>query len=276
MYYLVFLDMKKTVGLIFLCVLFFCTSTVTAQIVTGRQKNSTKTVSVAKSPFKNARKGGRNTLPRGVQDKFLNIGFGLGIANPGMDLKFEQNAGMGYTAHLYQHILFKGQPTLGAGLYISQTFLPVNKSTYTTRFKHLEAATTPPWAITSVMASGLFNFTLQERVSAQIITNAGIVLASVPKTTALYYDTLLIPSLGYVRKDYSYSNISFFSVGWSAGFLFQFLYALRSNIEAKAGFEWQYMRIKYNREWTLPEPKTEQMLQQFRLLNFHIGIAFSF
>lgn len=256
----------------FLC----CTQQLVAQIVTGRQKNSTKTVSVAKSPFKNARMGGRNTLPRGIQDKLINIGFGFGIANPGMDLKFEQNTTMGYTGHLYEHLLFKGQPTLGAGLYISQSILPVNKSAYSQRFKYPDGVSTPPWAITSIMASGLFNFTLQQRVSAQIITNAGMVVTSVPKTTAMYFDTLLVPSLGYVRKDYSYSNTSSLKVGWSAGFLFQFLYALHSNIEAKAGFEWQYMRVKYNREWTLPESKTEELLQQFRLLNFQVGLAFSF
>lgn len=268
--------MQKTVLLTLLSIFLFCHTIAEAQIVTGRQKNSTKTVSVAKSPFKNARKGGRNTLPRGIQGKLINIGFGFGMANPGMDLKFEQNATIGYTGHLYQHILFKGKPALGAGLFLSQTVLPVNKSAYSQRFKYPDAVSTPPWAITSIMASGLFNFTLQQRVNAQIMTNAGAILTSVPKTTALYFDTLLVPSLGYVRKDYSYSNNTSFQIGWTAGFVFQFLYALHSNVEAKAGFEWQYMRVKYNREWLLPEPKTEELLQQFRLLNFHIGLAFSF
>lgn len=268
--------MKKTLLLFLLSIFIFCLQEASSQIVTGRQKKSTKTVTAAKSPFKNARKGGRNTLPQGIKDKKINFGLGLGIASPGMDLKFDESATMGYTGHFYAHWLFKGQPTLGAGIYYNHFILPVDQKKYALRFKYSDVVSTPAWSMNTIAASGLFNFTLEERISAQIITNAGMVIATVPQTSAIYYDTLLVPSLGYVRQNYSYTNISTSSIGWTAGFSFNFLYAIHSNIEAKAGFEWQYMRVKYNREWTLPEVKTEQYLQQFRLLNFQLGIAVSF
>lgn len=268
--------MKKTI-LILLCLFFIIFSQESfAQIVTGRQKQSTKTQNVAKSPFKNARKGGRNTLPKGIKDKMLNFGVGFGIANPGIDLKVEEKATLGYTGHFYAHWLFKGNPTLGIGFFYNHYTMPVNNKNYASRFNYYDVLSTPAWSLNSFMASGLFNFTLQERISAQLIANTGLIVASIPKTTALYYDTLLVPSLGYVRKDYSYSNQSGTSLGWTAGFSFSFLYALHANIEAKAGFEWQYMRVKYSRDWILPEPKTEDILRQYRMLNVQFGIALSF
>ena len=249
---------------------------VESQVVSGRQKQSTKTVNESKSPFKNARRGGRNTLPRGLKDKKVNIGFNAGLANAGMDLKVEEYAGLGFTGNLYAHYLFQGSPTIGLGFYTNYYLFPVNNRKYSLRYKYPESIKTPNWSIQSFMASSLFNFTIEERLSAQLMTNVGIIYTSIAQTSVQHSDTLFIPSLGYQPVEYSFKNSNSSNIGMTALINFSFAYALSANIEAKAGFEWQYMRVKYNREWYKPEIKNEEIFRQFQSLNAFVGFSINF
>lgn len=251
-------------------------SFVQSQIVTGRQKKSTKTVSEAKSPFKNARRGGRETLPSGLKDKKINIGFGVGIANPGMDLKVEEYASLGLTGNVYAHYLLKGIPTLGIGIYSNYMIFPVNNRNYTLRYKYPELINTPQWSINSFMASCLFNFTIEERISAQLMTNGGIIYTQIPQTTVKHSDTALVAGIGYQLVDYHFANANSSNIGFSALVNFNFAYAISPNVEVKAGVEWQYMRISYTREWYKPEIKQEEIFRQFQSLNALIGLSINF
>lgn len=251
-------------------------SFVQSQAITGRHKKSTKTTSEIKSPFKNARRGGRETLPSGLKDKKINIGFGVGVANPGMDLKVEEYANLGLTGNVYAHYLLKGSPTIGLGIYSNYLIFPVHNRNYTLRYKHPESVTTPMWSINSLMASCLFNFTIEERVSAQLMSNVGIIYTQIPQTTVKHADTALVAGLGYRPVDYQFANANSSNIGFSALVNFHFAYALSRHVEVKAGVEWQYMRISYMREWYKPEIKQEEVFRQFQSLNGVIGLSINF
>jgi hypothetical protein len=247
-----------------------------SQIVSGKQKSSTKTVSEAKSPLKNAKRGGRSVRPRGIQEKKVNLGFGLGASIPSMDFKAEEHALPGGTAHLYLHFLMGKFPKVGLGIYSNAYYSGVNKTKFDSRFKHLQASKTEAWLIQSNMISGLFNFTIKERISAQFMTNAGVALVNTPKNSTNYLDTLLISEIGFTPMEFDFHYDNKMDLGLSAGFAFQFVYALTSSTEFKTGFEWQYIRVKYNKNWTLPEVKSEAIVRQFNLINLQAGFAFSF
>ncbi|MDY0215695.1 MAG: hypothetical protein RBS19_01950 [Bacteroidales bacterium] len=247
-----------------------------SQAVTSPHKKTKKTTSQAKSPIKNARRGGRETLPTGLKDKSWNIGFGTGIANPGMELKAEEYANIGLTGNVYAHFLLKGSPTVGLGIYSNYSIFPVNNRKYALRYKHPESVTTPMWSINSMMASFLFNFTIEERISAQLMTNAGVIYTQIPKTTVKHSDTALVAGYGYQLVEYQFTNANSSNIGFSALVNFNFAYALSPNVEVKAGVEWQYMRISYMREWYKPEIKQEEIFRQFQSLNGIIGLSINF
>ncbi len=247
-----------------------------SQVVSGRQKQSTKTVNESKSPFKNARRGGRDSRPRGLKDKKINFGINFGIANSGMDLKVEEYASLGFTTSAYAHYLLNGNPTIGLGLYSNFTNLAVNNRKYSLRYKYPELVKTPNWSINSFMASSLFNFTIEERISAQLMTNVGIIYAQIPQTLVKHSDTLFLASVGYQPVEYHFANSNNSNIGISAMVNFCFAYAISSNLEVKVGMEWQYMRIAYQREWYKPEIKQEEIFRQFQTLNAIIGLSINF
>ncbi len=233
---------------------------------------------ISKSAKKeNARRGGRNTLPVGVEGKKINIGIGTGVAIPSLSIKSEEHATIGFNTHFYAHYLFGGRNTMGIGLNSNIIFLGTSNASFYNQNPSITFASSSPWLAYTISPSFISNFTIKKRISAQFMINMGLMNVSIPPNMQSYTDTIMRigdPSI-VQNSDYTYKSGT--EKGWFASGAMQFNYALTHNIEARIGLDYYYGRFNYYRILTsYPLLPTEKVTREMKLIDLFAGFAFSF
>jgi hypothetical protein len=232
----------------------------------------------SKSTNKRARKGGRNTLPIGIEGKKINIGLGSGLAIPSLSLKTEEHVTLGSNSHLYAHFLINGRSTYGLGFNTNLIYLGSDVTKFYNENENLTFASASPWTLFTISPSFLFNFTIQQRISAQFIINPGALMCMVPQNRLNFIDS--VSSIGEptiaIKRDYRYQTGM--TTGWFVSGIFQFNYALTRNLEARVGMDYFYGRFNYQRiNITDPlVPLKESTLRELKLIDLFAGISISF
>lgn len=252
-----------------------------AQQKSGKKENSVQNtggVYKSKSTNKKARRGGRNTLPIGIEGKKINIGVGTGIAIPGLSLSTEEHVTLGSNSHLYAHYLINGRSTFGVGINSNFIFLGSNRSNFYSENQNLTYASVKPWSFFTISPSLLINFTIQQRTSGQFLINGGPLMANVPQNKLTFIDSIIMigsPTIG-VKRDYVYQ--SGLSTGWFLSGAFQFNYALSRHLEVRVGLDYFYGRFYYQQiNISNPlAPIKENRLRELKLIDLFTGLAFSF
>jgi hypothetical protein len=268
---------------ILIAVLFFgmVDHSVFAQQKDNKPQNSVSNIGGSyhsKSTNKKARKGGRNTLPIGIEGKKINIGIGSGLAIPSLSLKTDEHVTLGSNSHLYAHYLINGRSTYGIGFNTNLIYLNSDVSKFYIENENLTHASVSPWTLFTISPSFLFNFTIQQRISAQFIINPGALMAMVPQNKLSFIDSVSAigdPTIA-IKRDYLYQTGT--TTGWFVSGIFQFNYALSRNIEARIGMDYFYGRFNYQRiNISNPLlPVNESTLRELKLIDLFAGIAISF
>lgn len=268
---------------ILIAVLFFgmVDHSVFAQQKDNKPQNSVSNIGGSyhsKSTNKKARRGGRNTLPIGIEGKKINIGIGSGLAIPSLSLKTDEHVTLGSNSHLYAHYLINGRSTFGIGFNANLIYLNSEVSKFYVENENLTLASVSPWTLFTISPSFLFNFTIQQRISAQFIINPGALMAMVPQNKLSFIDSVSAigdPTIA-IKRDYLYQTGT--TTGWFVSGIFQFNYALSRNIEARIGMDYFYGRFNYQRiNISNPLlPVNESTLRELKLIDLFAGIAISF
>ncbi len=234
--------------------------------------------SISKSAKKkNARRGGRNTLPVGVEGKKINVGIGTGVAIPSLSIKSEEHATIGFNTQIYAHYLFGGRNTMGIGLNSNIIYLGTSNASFYNQNPSITFASSSPWRAYTISPSFVSNFTIKQRISAQFLINAGLMNVTIPPNMQSFTDTIMtIGAPALVQKsDYLYK--SEIQKGWFASGAMQFNYALTHNIEARIGLDYFYGRFSYYRILTSdPLLPTEKITREMKLIDIFAGFALSF
>jgi hypothetical protein len=231
----------------------------------------------SRSTNKKARRGGRNTLPVGIDGKKINIGIGTGIAIPGLSMQTEEHTTIGNNSHLYAHYLFNTSSTIGLGINANFIALNTNNSKFYDENQNLTVAKSSSWSFFTLGPSFLLNYTIKPRISTQLIINGGAMWAVVPNNNLAFTDS--IQQIGEPTKveyhDYYY--VSGTELGWFLSGTFQFNFALTHNLEARVGVDYFYGRFSYGRfdkkDVTL---KVTNQLRELKLVDIFAGLAISF
>lgn len=232
----------------------------------------------SKSTNKKARKGGRNTLPVGIEGKTINIGMGTGLAIPSLSLKTEEHVTLGSNTHFYAHYLLPGRTTFGIGLNSNIIYLNSNKTSFYNENENLTHASVYPWSVFTISPSVLINFTIQPRISAQFMINAGAMMVMIPSNQLNFVDSISAIGEPTIVKERNYVYQSGMITSWFISGAFQFNYALTRNLEARLGMDYFYGRFNYQRiNMANPlDPTTEKTLRELKLIDLFAGIAISF
>ncbi|MEI6348270.1 MAG: hypothetical protein WCP69_10025 [Bacteroidota bacterium] len=262
--------------LLFIVIIFCFESSVLAQLKKGSLKNSGADYG-SKSTNKKGRKGGRNTLPVGLEGKKINIGLAEGLAIPGLSMQTEEHSTIGSNTSFYAHYVFNGSSTFGIGFNSNIITLGVSSSKFYDNNLNLTLASVSPWQFYTFSPSFLTNFSLTKRASAQFIINSGLLFAKVPLSHLIFTDS--IKTLGeptvVQSRDYLYNTT--LEMGWFVSGGFQFNYALTHNIEARIGVDYLYGRFSYDRIQMNSESLTKsRLLRELKLIDVFTGIAVSF
>lgn len=228
----------------------------------------------ANATDKKARRGGRNTLPVGIDGKKINAGIGVGLAFPGLSMKSMEYASMGRNIHLYAHYVTKNVPTLAFGINANLISLGVNKTRFFAENQKLSNLTAAAWNFNTISPSILANYNLAPRIDAQFMFNTGILLAKIPKIRQTFSDTI-VNTGAVTTQSYQYQEET--KTGWFASAAFQFNYALTRNIEARLGFDYFYGRFSYQKiNLNNPYLNSTKQKRELKLIDFFTGIAVSF
>lgn len=226
---------------------------------------------------KNARRGGRNSMPVGIEGKKINLGFGVGVALPGLSISSEEHATTGLNSHFYAHYLFGKKTTVGVGANVNYIFLGTNNSKFSSENQTITKATTFPWTAYTISPSLIINQTIIPRVSAQFLINGGGLFVNVPQTRLTYTDSINQGGDPTIVIEKSYVYKMGVEKSWFLSGALQFNYALSRNMEARVGLDYFYGRFNYTRinesDITLP---SEKLLREMKLIDVFVGLAFSF
>ncbi len=226
---------------------------------------------------KNARRGGRSTMPVGIEGKKINIGFGAGVALPGLSISSEEHATTGLNSHFYAHYLFGNKTTVGVGANFNYIFLGTNNSKFSSENQTITKATTFPWTAYTISPSFIVNQTIIPRVSAQFLINGGGLFVNVPQNRLTYTDSIKQIGEPTIVVENNYVYKMGIEKSWFVSGALQFNYALSRNMEARIGLDYFYGRFNYTRinesDITLP---SELLLREMKLIDVFVGLAFSF
>jgi hypothetical protein len=226
---------------------------------------------------KNARRGGRITLPVGIEGKKINIGIGSGLAIPSLSMKSEEHATMGINSQLYAHYLFGGRTTMGIGLNTNIIYLGSSNSSFYNQNPSITHAASSPWMMYTISPSFLTNYTIKQRISAQFLINGGLLNVTIPPNQLSFTDSIykIGDPVVVEKRDYTYKTMV--EKGWFVSGALQFNYALTHNIEARVGLDYFYGRFSYSRiETSAPLMPEERYTREMKLIDLFAGFAFSF
>ncbi len=232
----------------------------------------------SKSTDKKAHRGGRNTLPIGIEGKKINIGIGSGLAIPSLSLKTEEHVMLGSNTHFYAHYIINGRSSYGIGINTNFIFLNTDVTKFYNENQNLYHAKVYPWSLFTISPSFLINFSIKPRVSAQFVLNSGALMATIPQSQLNFIDSTsaIGEPVVVVNRDYIYQTGT--QTGWFASGIFQFNYALSRHLEVRAGIDYFYGRFNYQRiNISNPlTPTTEKTLRELKLIDLFGGLAISF
>jgi len=266
---------KKISILILFFAIIFCFSA-NSQTKSGNLKNKGGKVG-SKTVDKNARIGGRETIPHGIDENtILNIGIGSGISFPGLDMLNEEHLAPGSNSHFYIHYLLPKTRNIGVGLNANMMMYNVNNSKFDLDYQNVKKVISPSWNFQTVCPSLFINHKITRRVSAQFLFNAGVMMVQVPKTTVNFSDTLDVTGLAIPETEYLYEHKNTTEIGWSASFGMQFNYLLVQHLELRFGSDFLYGRFNITKNQLLPTLSSEKLLREMKTINVFAGIALNF
>lgn len=226
---------------------------------------------------KNSKRGGRSSLPVGVDGKTINIGFGAGIAMPSLSINTEEHATTGINSHLYAHYLFGNKSTFGLGVNFNSIYLGSKSSKFMQENQNITEANSYPWIVYTASPSLLSNYTITQRISTQFLIQGGGLFVTVPENRLTFTDSIKVIGEPTIVNQKKYVYKTGVENGWFVSGALQFNYALTKNMEARVGLDYFYGRFNYHRinESSLSEP-SEKMLREMKLIDLFVGLAFSF
>ncbi len=268
--------MKKIQFISIIFLVFFGLNNIYSQTKSGKLKNKGGSIG-SRGVNKKAHIGGRETNAHGIdEDRIINIGLGGGVSFPGFDLLNEEHLNIGYSTHFYVHYLLPQSSKIGLGFNANYSSYITNKTKFLNELSNVQEIKTSSWNFTTISPSFLYNYNLNQRLNAQFIFNAGILLVEVPNQSFSYIDTINNVGEATPEIEILYNYTPETKLGWASSLGVQFNYVVFNHCELLLGSNFQYGRFKITRNEILPIAKETEILREMRLFNMFVGIALSF
>ncbi len=232
-------------------------------------------------------RGGWLNLANGIEGKKVCFGFQFGGAVATIDANKVEACNIGGRANLFIYGIVPKTKTFCVGVDLGAFYMLTSSKKYAKILSASardmsEGASQEPevsvsnWMLPTAQISFMGNFHPLQRFNIQIKLNLGAMMAMVPGNTADYYQKEIQADGSYQEQEYKYEYQSGMKPGFIGELGTDLLYAMSAHSEVKFGVDWSYLRFSYNKNWTIPEEKTEKMLTQFGIFDIHIGFAFNF